>query len=225
MRRRNVLIAVALAAVATGAVLGGRAMVSRHPFFQVRAIEFHGLRYIDEQDLAGRIGLPDSAHVDVDLGPVAAAIATLPGVRDVRVERRWPGTVVVTVVEAAPVAVAPVGESYLAIDDRGVVLPYHPGRIRESLPLAPRDSVTAALLARLASVDPEGYAGVEQASRTGEVITLSGDGRMVHLRQDADAGMLRDLAVVRSRLVEEGIAWRELDARFRDRVFVRRGNV
>jgi cell division protein FtsQ len=225
MNRRILLMGSGAALLLAGAVVGGRMLVSRNSFFQIRAIEFHGLRYIDEQDLAGRLGLPDSAHIDSDLEPMAAAIATLPGVRDVRVERRWPGTVVVTLQEAAPVAVAPVGDSYLAIDDQGVVLPYHPGRVRESLPLAPRDSITAALLARLASVDPEGYAGVERASRSGQVVTLAGGGRAVLVRQDADAGMLRDLAAVRSRLIEEGIAWRELDARFRDRVFVRRGNV
>lgn len=224
MRIRGILIGVGVAVLGIGAVVGLRAGVSRHPFFQVRAIEFHGLRYIDEQDLAGRLGIPDGAQVTVDLEPVAAAVAALPGIRDVKVERRWPGTVVVSVIEAVPVAIAPVGESYQPIDDRGVVLPYHPGRVRESLPLAPMDSATAALLARLALADPEGYAGVEQATRNGDVISLTGEGRVVHLRQDTDSRTLRDLAAVRARLAEEGIGWWELDARFRDRVFVRRGN-
>lgn len=223
MNRRR-WIAAAVVTVASAAIGGTAFLISRHEFFEIRAIEFHGLRYIDENDLALRLGVPERARVTLDLAPIAAAAAGLPGVRDVTVERRWPGTLVVTVVEARPVAIAPVGQELQAIDDRGVVLPYPPARVAESLPLAPRDSATAALLARLASVDPEGYAGVEQATRAGGVVTLHGEGRVVHLRPDADVGVLRDLAAVRSRLAVEGIGWREMDARYRDRVFVRRGS-
>jgi cell division protein FtsQ len=96
--------------------------------------------------------------VRVDEAETTARIAALPWVEDVRIERRWPRTVVVTVEERTPAAVAPcqAGTNATCLVDAG-------GRV-----LAPvsSDPKAAAGLPRLAGVPVAGPPGATVAEAT-----------------------------------------------------------
>lgn len=72
------------------------------------------------QELAAvAVGTPLPA---VDVGAVEDSVAELPLVLEVHVERRWPRTLGVVVVERVAVAVVPGGVGYQVVDAEGVVL-------------------------------------------------------------------------------------------------------
>ena len=214
--------------LALGAVLvvtigvGTRLAIPRLAFFRIGAVEVEGIRYLEEHEVVAELGIPAGASILVPLAPIAARAALVPGIRSATVERRWPGTLRVTVVEAAPVAVTIEDGRAVVIDDRAEPLPYPPGRVELSLPLAPRDSATAALLGRLRHADPAWYARFDRTEGAGDDIRLVAGGRTIRLARGADEVLLRRAAAVRDWLAGQGIAWEELDMRFRGRVFVRR---
>lgn len=223
-RRRIVLTMVASVTLIGALAVGTGLIVTRSPFFRIRAIEVVGLRYIDEPELIARLGLTTRSHILVKLAPIEAKVGAIPGVRAVRVSRRWPATLRVDIEEAVPVALVQAGTGLVMLDDGGRVLPFDPTKLSASLPLADRDAALAGLLARLTVADPLWYARVERASvERGDAILDTGDQR-IRLRTDAGPDVLRQLISVRQFLAEDGIVWRELDARFAGRVFVRRGS-
>jgi cell division protein FtsQ len=77
-------------------------------------------------------GVPEGvALLDVDTGAIEARLERLPWVKEADVRRKWPGTLVMTVVERTAIAVVPSGTGLALLDEDGVVM------ARESLPTAP----------------------------------------------------------------------------------------
>ena len=218
-RRILVLAGVAVVALAfVGLPILGR----RLAFFRIRDVEVVGTRYLDQFDVVRRLGLRKDASTFDQLGPVRRAARAIPGVLAATVERRFPGALRVTVREAIPVAMVPLNDRLALVDNRGRVLPFDPVRAPASLPIAGRDSGTAQLLGRLMRIDPAGYDSVETARLDhGDVLLESGAHR-VRLRPEADAGTLRGVMTVRRYLAGRGIRWQEIDARYVDRLFVRK---
>ncbi len=147
-RRRRSL---AVATVALAAVLGAAAFALLGPVAGVRTVEVVGAprtgapAVLTAGGLSGRPPL-----IRVDEAQVAAGIVALPWVGGVKVERRWPRTVIVSVVEREPAAVAPcqAGAAAACLVDAG-------GRV-----LAPvGDDPQAADLPRLAGVPAAGEPG------------------------------------------------------------------
>jgi hypothetical protein len=62
---------------------------------------------------------------------------------------------------------------------------------------------------------------IVSASRDRQVVVLDAGDRRFLVRADANAAQLRALAAVMEDLARKGRKYRELDARFTDRVFVR----
>ena len=95
----------------------------------------------------------------IDLDAIAARVAALPAVDSVRVTRRWPHTVEITVVERSPVGRLVTADGVRAIDATGAVFPL-PADARPALPLlvaepaaSPRAIIEAAkVVARLPAV-------------------------------------------------------------------------
>jgi cell division protein FtsQ len=220
-RLRRLLVAAGVVAVAA-LVVAGVPAVRRLGFFRLRQVEVIGTRYLDETDLVSRLGLrPDASTLD-PLGRVRRVAASLPGVTSVTVERRLPGTLRITLREAVPVALAPLSDRLALIDSRAHVLPFDPVRVPASLPVAGRDSATAGLLGRLMQSDPVMYDSLETAYvDRGDVVLDTGTHR-IRMRPGADDDLLRAVMAVRAYLAANGIAWREIDARYRDHVFVRK---
>jgi cell division protein FtsQ len=95
---------------ATGAVLAAYA-VTQSPVLDVDHVRVSGGERTDHGAVAFASGIGrGEPMVSLDTGAVARRIEALPWVRTARVERRWPGTVRVSITERTPAAVVPVGE-------------------------------------------------------------------------------------------------------------------
>ncbi|HPF62605.1 MAG: FtsQ-type POTRA domain-containing protein [Gemmatimonadetes bacterium] len=218
--RRLGIWALAVVGLSAGLVIAVPALVSRLAFFRIRMVEIVGATYLDPLDIVPRLAVPEGADILLDLGPIRDAALEIPGIREAEVSRRWPGTLVVTIREAVPVALVSVEGDLMVMDVSGEVLPWSPARIDHSLPLAPNDSAVAGLLGRLRSADPQWYATVDRAVRRGPDLWLEAGGRSVRLMPTASEGVLRNLELVRQWLADSAIAWREIDARVPTRFFV-----
>jgi cell division protein FtsQ len=193
----------------------------RLEFFRVRRVEVTGARYVTGAQVAALLGLPATASLFDDTDPLARKLVRMRGVREARISRRWPGTLVVRLTEADPVGLARTDSGLVLIDDRGRVLPFDPVRAPADLPLAPADPVVAGLMGRLREWEPGLFAEVEAAARAnGDVALQVGDRRLL-LRGDASRETFRALAAVMGDLGRKGKRYRELDARYTDRVYVR----
>ncbi len=222
-RRRVALLAALGLTVALGVVTAVPAVVRRVPFFRIHAIEITGLRYHEEHDVVRRLALPSDASILHPLDAVQSAAVAIPGVQLATVTRRWPGTLVLDIVEIPPVALTAQEDRFVLLDARGRVLPFAPARVSSSLPIAPRDSATAALLARMQVSDPLLYDQVQIVRTEGSEVTLVRNGHRVRLRVDADERALRAITAVQAWLEATATPWVELDGRFDGRVFVRKG--
>jgi cell division protein FtsQ len=220
---RRAVAGIAISVVLVAAVIAFPILARRLAFFRVRQVEVVGNRYLDESDVVRRLGLRRDASTFDRLEPVRKAAAAIPGVLSAAVERRLPGTLTVTLREATPVALVSLTDRLALVDSRGRVLPFDPARAPASLPIAGRDSVSAGLLGRLMLTDPDWYDSVESARLDrGDVILDAGTHR-IRLRPEADDDALRGVIAVRNYLRQRGIGWREIDARYHNRLFVRKG--
>ena len=221
--RRSAVTGVAIALVLLVMAVGFPMLARRLAFFRVRQVEVIGIRYLDESDVVRRLGLRRDASTFDRLGPVRKAAAAIPGVLAATVERRLPGTLRVTLRESRPVALVPMPDRLALVDSRGHVLPFDPARAPVSMPIAGRDSVTAGLLGRLMLTDPDWYDSVESARLDRGDVVLDAGSHRVRLRPEADDDVLRGVMAVRTYLTQRGVAWREIDARYHNRLFVRKG--
>jgi len=104
-RRRLRRLGVAAGA---GAVVAGLVGVAMTPVLDVDRVAVAGAAHSGADAVAAATGIDLGAPmVTADLGAAAARVARLPWVQTVDVRRRWPGTVVVEVVERTPVAAVP----------------------------------------------------------------------------------------------------------------------
>ena len=99
-RLKAVAAAGALAAAAVGAWA-----LTRSPLLDIDEVRATGAERTQLDELIASGGLEyGTPMTDVDPATAASRITRLPWVRTARVERRWPGSVVVTVTERQPVA-------------------------------------------------------------------------------------------------------------------------
>ena len=223
-RRRTALVALSIALL-IGLVALSQVAVRRLDFFRVRSIEFAGVRHLDERDMVQRLAIPADAHILTPLDPIVARALGIPGVRQATITRRWPGTLVLTILEAPAVAFVVEDDQLLVLDDRGGVLPIDPSRLTTSLPIATRDSNVTALLARVQATDPQWFQLIDRAHADGAEVRLEAEGREVRVAAVAPSQLLLDLAAVRDWLQQREIPWQVIDARFDGRMFVKKGAV
>jgi len=194
----------------------------RLEFFRVRRVQVVGVRYLTGAEVVAALRLRPGASLFDDAAPVRLGALTVRGVRAAQVSRRWPGTLVVRIREAEPVALTPREGGLALLDARGRVLPFDPTRMPADLPVAPEDPVVARVVGRIKEADPEFFAVIVSAYRGSEqdVVLEAGDRRFL-VRGNASADEIRALAAVIDDLARKQRSYRELDARFTDRVFVR----
>ena len=221
--RRRLLLASGFALLLVVGVAGGRLLLRKLAFFQVRRVELAGARYLGAAEVTRALRLPARFSVFDDTGPLASRVAALPGVLEAKVVRRLPGALRVEIREAEPVALAERAGRLVLLDAAGQALPFDPTTPAADLPLAEADSAVAGLLARVRESDPELFARVQRAVRYRQDVLLDvGTGRIL-FRAGATSEAIRDLALVASLLARQERAWKELDARFLPRVVVRSG--
>jgi hypothetical protein len=214
-------------------ILGGLALIAllgmgavqlfgRMDFFRVRAVEVRGARNLRPEAVVRRLPVRRGESIFDDLDPVRRAADLIPGLRSVRVGRRLPGTLVVTVQEIEPVAYVMRRGRLEFVGANGEVLQLDPTVSGPDLPLAEAaDSTVAGFLARLRATDAAFFARVVTAGRRGDDIVLGSGSQRYLFRPDAGAEVIRSVLFVEQDLTSNGRAWRELDARFADQIVVR----
>jgi cell division protein FtsQ len=197
----------------------------RLDYFDVKHVEVVGARHVPPKAILESLKLPSSASVFDPLAPIASRVRKVPGIEQVEMSRRLPGTLVIKVTEAVPVALATTKNGLRMVDQTGKALPFDPSRSAPDLPLTPRpDSVVAQLLGRMREIDPEFYEQVESAWQVKGDVVLRIKSHRVWLRGDAGADAIQAIRLVTRDLEKRGRSWTELDGRFADQVVVRWGS-
>ena len=193
-------------------------------FFRVRRVEVRGLRNLAAAEVVKALKIPPGASVFDDPGELVARARTVPGLTDVEVRRRLPGTLRVTVQEAAPVAFVPRVRRLAMVDEAGTVLPFDATLSAPDLPVIREpDSVVTRLLARVRDVDATLFGWVLTGWRAGPDVILQVNGQRYWFRPDAPVEVIRAVTAVAQDLARKGRRYDELDARFQGQVVVRRG--
>jgi cell division septal protein FtsQ len=216
-RRRLVLGVVAGGILVVLAQLGLR----RLEFFQIRRVEVLGLRYLDGREIVQALRLARGSSLFGSLGGLAQRAEQVRGVVRAEVGRRWPGTLVVRVTEAEPVALAQNRGVLAPMDGRGRILPFDPTRAPTDLPVAAREPSVAQVLERVKEAEPGLFARIGGAFRAGRDVVLTLGERRLLLRPGTSSDAIRAVAAVLEDLNRRQRTFREIDARFTDRIIVR----
>ena len=194
-------------------------------FFRVRHVEIVGARYVPPRDILDRLRVDTLASVWDPTGPLEARVAGHPLVREVSVDRRLPGTLVVRLVEHVPVALVPTANGFRAYDERGVSLPIDPTTADIDAPiLAGPDSAVLKLLGAARIATPDLYRRVSEVRREGEggaELLFVLDSLPVRTLADITLHQLEDLELVEHDLARRRLRASELDLRYRDQVIAR----
>jgi cell division protein FtsQ len=229
-RRRLRAAGIVLTALALAASpWWGRAALSRLAFFRVRRVEIDGTRYVSPDEIVSRMRVDTTASVWDDVAPWEGRVRQHPSVRDVRIERRLPGTLVVKVTENLPVALVQAAGGLVPVDAAGKSLPVNPAAADVDLPvLATRDLTALRVLGEMRATAPALFARIGEVRRTarGELLFRFTDASPAAFRDilasaDVTAERLSDLVPVEQDLVRRQVRATEIDLRFRDQVIVR----
>ena len=204
-------------------------MLRRLDFFRVRRVEIDGTRYVSPDEIVSRLRMDTSASIWDDVAVLERRVRRHPSVRDVHIERKLPGTLLVRVTEDLPVALVQAATGLVPVDEMGKSLPIDPATANVDLPvLLERDTLALRVLSEVRAKSPTLFA------RIGEVRRLSRGDRMFRLTESSPNlfhDVLVSSSVTAERLsevvpVEQDLARRrarviELDLRFRDQIIAR----
>ena len=192
-------------------------------FFHLRHVEVVGARYLDPADVLARLGVDTTVSVWDPTDDIRARVAADPLVEEVSIARKLPGTLVVTIVEHAPVALVPGESGFKAYDARAVVLPIDPAAADVDVPiLFSRDSVILRLLGDLRRRAPSLYRRLSEIRKSGPgEITFVLDSLPVRTTSDVTLQRLTDLELVERDLARRRLHATEFDLRYRDQVIAR----
>ena len=204
----------------------GPAILRRFDFFRVRRVEVVGTRYVGPEQIVQRLRIDSTASLWDDVSVLEQRVRQHPSVRDVRIERKLPGTLLVRVTENLPVALVQAPAGLVPVDAAGRSLPINPATSDVDLPvLATRDTLVLRLLGELREKAPALFV------RIGEVRRLEGGGLLLRLTEqpgrdvlaatDVTADRLTDVIPVEQDLARRSLRAAELDLRFRDQVVAR----
>jgi len=243
------VLVLALATVLAGALARIPKALSRVEAFRVREIRLEGNRFLSQEEAARAAAISPEASVWDDLDPLEDRLRAHPLVADVKAKRRFPGALLLEVVERQPIALVPT-PALEPVDALGTILPINPAEHRLDLPIismrggrdgtaltAAQRRLVAGELARLARGDPEFVARLSEVT-----LDSRGDLQAEMWRRD-DQGEIWDLPVtlrfrpnLPGRRVQEGLrvlgdamirfegaVVADLDLRYEDQVVVRLG--
>ena len=210
----------------------GRAFLRELDFFRVRRVEIDGARYVSPDEIVSRLRIDTTASLFDDVGPLEKRVRQHPSVRDVRIERKLPGTLLVRITENLPVAFVQAESGLVAVDATGRSLPVDPATADVDLPvLAVRDTLTLRVLGEVRDQLPALFARIGEVRRlphgdsfyllfrlTESPTNLAHD---VLASGDVGADRLSDIIPVEQDLARRKLRVTELDLRFRDQVIAR----
>lgn len=243
MRRRlRFFVAIVVAVVLAAGLARAPEALAGIEWFRVRDHVLEGARFVTVDEVVRVAALPADASVWDDFDAWEANVRRHPLVRDARIERDLPATLVFHVEERRPVALVAT-PTLEPLDAAGRLLPLDPARHRLDLPLirpvrvdGPDVRLTPAEvqglareLTRLDRMDPGFAAGVSELglSSRGDVEVALTDPRVrIHFRPPLSARRLHEglralgHALARSADREP----RAVDLRYEDQVVVRLSN-
>lgn len=203
--------------------LWARPLLTRMDFFRVRRIEVRDARYTPPDEIRKRLGIDTTFSIWNDLEPLKQRVAEHKQVSGVRISRRFPSTLVVTVDEFQPVALVPARSGLQAYDANGRGLPLDPSRTPVDVPVLQRaDTGLLRFLGQLQAVNRDLFARINVVRRLArddlelDLVTFS-----VRVRPDIGIERLAQISSVESELAQRRSRPRELDFRFRDQVIAR----
>lgn len=209
-------------ALAAALILALPRLLGGAEFFRVRRVEVRGLRNMRAEEIVKRLPVRAGQSIFAGLDAVRRAADSIPGVSGVRVGRRLPGTVVITIEESPAVALVMRGGILKLVGAGGRVLPFDPTVSAPDLPLIREaDSVVTKFLVHAREADPTFFGRVVSAWRAGDDVVLTVDTQRYWFRPDAPAEVIRAVMAVAQDLEKKGRRWAELDARFAGQVVVR----
>jgi cell division protein FtsQ len=161
-RRNRLRVAAPWLVAAAGVVLigAGGLVVWFSPALSVASVRVVGAHVVSVDEVRAAAGVPRGTPLArVDVGAVHRRVAALPPVREVRVGRDLPGTVVIRISERTPVAVVERPGGLWMIDASGVVYTpvaaHPPGLVLLKIPSpAAGDATTRAALTVLRALPP-----------------------------------------------------------------------
>jgi cell division protein FtsQ len=226
-----------------------RRAASRMEFFQLRSVIVEGTRYLSPDAVVERMAVDTSRSVWDDTEPVAARLRSMPQIGEATIRRRLPGTLIVTIQENLPVALAPSPRGLEAVDSAGIVLPIDPAVHDVDLPVAnQRDKAILSLLTEARARNPMLFQRISEIAKDGKdglLLKLSPPGQssttVVQLAEDSSSAeslsgfttlkvrasvgvsvaRLADIFPVESDLMRRRANVAELDLRYRDQVIAR----
>ena len=214
--------AVALAAGALFLTFLSPYLLRRLEFFRVRRVEISGLHYLEAAKVVAALELSRSASIFDYPAPLERRVRAVPGVTAAEVGRRAPGTLRVTLREAAPVALTPKQDRLALVDAAGRVLPFDPLASAPDLPvLIGGGALVTGALARVRDYDPGLFARIDAAWRVGPDVVFEVGGRWLWFGPQLTAEDIRAVTAVEQALARQGRAFRELDGRYAGQVIVR----
>ena len=228
-RRRRWLIPASIAAAVFVLILSplwAPLLLRRLTFFRVRHVEVVGARYVAPREVLERLRVDTTASVWDPLGPLERRVREHPLVREVRVERRLPGTLVVRLVERAPVGLIATPSGLRPYDERGRPLAIDPTAADVDAPVLSAgraDTTILRLLGDVRAKAPALYRRVSEIRRDGngtELLVVL-DSLPVRTLPDVTLQRLTDLELVEQDLARRGLRPIELDLRYRDQVIAR----
>ena len=93
------------------------------PFFNVRTIVVQGNSLVSSQDLLALANVGVGANIfQVSTGDIVKNVSLHPLVKSVEVSRKLPNTLVISIVERKPVAMIPVQNGFVKVDEQGIFL-------------------------------------------------------------------------------------------------------
>ena len=236
----KILGGLLLVAIIMSAAWGLRSAARKMAFFHVRAVDIRGTRYLRPDQILSLLKVDTLGSLWDDLEPYRQRVRRHPQVAGVRITRRMPGTLVVTISENLPVALIETPVGLVPYDSLGKQLPIDPARTTMDLPIvASPDPVLLKLVGAIRVAEPEVFARIEVVKRTGRdeiLLTLSrraletpgasaaapSQGTMrVRVPVGLSVGRLADIFPVETDLARRQAQVSELDLRYRDQVIAR----
>ena len=163
-RWRIIALLMLLLLIAPASWLARKA-ASRMDFFRLKSVAVEGNRYLSADSVMQRLRVDTTRSVFDDTGPLVERIKSMPQISEVEIRRRLPGTLVVSIRENLPIALAPSPRGLEPVDSAGRVLPIDPSAADIDLPIAnQRDKAVLELLSRARSENPIVYHRIREIS-------------------------------------------------------------
>ena len=196
-------------------------------YFAVQRVEVIGTRYLAPATIVTALALQRDASVWSDTKAMERRVEALGGVRSAGISRHLPGTLVVSVAEVEPVALAEGPAGLVAVDVRGRPLPYDPAVVPVDAPVVDRaDARILAALALVRATDLGLFADIAAArAAAGGAVVLELEAGRLRIATPLDPAVVRAMSAVRRDLAAHGQGWAELDGRFHGWVVVRWSDV